>query len=138
MNKSQAMIYHIVTESDFCSQLESRVYTPLALSGDGFVHCSLEASVLPVANDYFANVSGRLLLLEMDPGRLSSETRYDAPAPLAAGASSHLTSGSVFPHVYGPINTDAITRVGLLGRTAAGYEWPRSFTTLDTFLTADG
>jgi len=137
MTESHPMIYHIVIESEFRSQLEGPVYLPSGLSDDGFVHCALAPSVVPVANDYYADASGRVLLLEIDPSRLGSETRYEAAAPTAGGGSSHLASASQFPHVYGPINKEAITGVGVLDRTVGGYEWPRAFTPLDSFLTAD-
>lgn len=137
MTKSHPMIYHIVIESDFRAQLEGPVYLPSGLHDNGFVHCALEPSVVPVANDYYAGAPGRLLLLEIDPRRLASGTRYEAAAPIAGGGSSHLASASRFPHVYGPIDKDAITGVGVLGRTVGGYEWPRGFMPLGSFLTAD-
>ncbi len=129
-----SMIYHIVSESDFRSQLVGSTYVPASMHTDGFVHCSLEASVIPVANDYYAAVVGNLVLLEIDPDRLTSETRYEEAAPIAGGGTSHLTSSPQFPHVYGPIDTAAITRIGLLGKTTSGYAWPHAFTSLDTFL----
>ncbi len=132
------MIYHIVIESDFLAQLDGAVYRPSNLDEDAFVHCALEPSVIPVANDYYADASGRLLLLEIDPARLASETRYEAAAPTAGAGSSHMASATEFPHVYGPIDKEAITRVGVLRRTAGGFEWPRAFMPLDSFLTAAG
>ncbi len=137
MTESPLMIYHIVIESDFRAQLESTTYIPSGLPDDGFVHCALEPSVIPVANDYYAGTSGRLLLLEIDPRRLASETRYEAAAPTAGGGSSHLASAPRFPHVYGPIDKQAITSVGVLERTTGGYEWPRRFMPLDSFLAAE-
>jgi uncharacterized protein (DUF952 family) len=137
MNASPPMIYHIVIESDFRAQLEGSVYLPEGLHDEDFVHCALEPSVIPVANDYYAGAPGRLLLLEIDPARLASETRYEAAAPIPGGGSTHLSSASQFPHVYGPINKDAITGVGVLGRAVGGYEWPHGFMPLDSFLTAD-
>lgn len=131
------MIYHLVPESDLRSCLQGSLYLPSNLASDGFVHCSFAASAIPVANDYFAGISGRLLLLEIDPVHLASEVRFEAPAPIAGGGSSHLAGVSQFPHVYGPINTEAIAGVGVLGRTQGGYEWPPAFTPLDVFLAAD-
>jgi uncharacterized protein (DUF952 family) len=135
MTGSHPMIYHIVIESDFRAQLKGPVYYPLGLHEHGFVHCAFETSVIPVANDYYAGAPGRVLLLEIDPARLASETRCEAAAPIAGGGSSHLASASQFPHVYGPIDREAITGVGVLGRTVGGYEWPRGFMPLDSFLT---
>ena len=126
-------IYHIVVESDFREQLEPDEYRPSALAGDGFVHCALESSVIPVANDYYADAPGPVLLLEIDPTKLESETRYEAPAPIAGGGTDHLSSATVFPHVYGPIDRDAIVRLGSLGRSESGYSWP-DFNLADSFI----
>jgi uncharacterized protein (DUF952 family) len=126
-----SMLYHVVPETHFRAQLAGSVYTPAGLRADGFVHCAFRASVIAVANDYYAGVVGHLLLLEIDPARLAAETRYEEAVPIAGGGTSHLASGSRFPHVYGPIDSEAITRVGLLGRAASGYEWPREFMSLD-------
>jgi uncharacterized protein (DUF952 family) len=128
------MIYHVVTEPDFISHLAGAVFVPAGLQRDGFVHCALGASVIAVANDYFGGVDGNLLLLEIDPARLAAETRYEEAAPIPGGGTSHLASGASFPHVFGPIDTDAIIRVGLLGKTGSGYDWPREFALLDTFV----
>jgi hypothetical protein len=131
------MIYHIVVEPDLRAQFDGRVYTPSGLHEVGFVHCAFEASVVPVANDYFTGAAGRVLVLEIDPTTLTSETRYEAAAPTAGGGSSHLAIATQFPHVYGPINKAAITAVGVLGRTPGGYAWPSGFLPLDAFLAAD-
>jgi uncharacterized protein (DUF952 family) len=137
MNASPPMIYHIVIESDFRARFKGSDYLPSSLEDAGFVHCALEPSVIPVANDYYAGAAGRLPLLEIDPARLASETRYEAAAPIPGGGSTHRTSASHFPHVYGPINEEAIMGVGVLGRSVGGYEWPRGFMPLDSFLAAD-
>jgi uncharacterized protein (DUF952 family) len=67
------------------------------------------------------------MLLEIDSLRLASEIRYETPAPMAGAGSSHLARASKFPHVYGPIETEAITRVGLLVKTSSGFQWPTDF-----------
>src|SRR5262245_28830907 len=131
------MLYHIVPADEFRIQLKGGAYCPANLAHDGFVHCALEASVLSVANDYYSGVSGGLLLLEIDSVRLTSETRYEAPAPIAGAGSSHLAKASKFPHVYGPIETEAITRVCLLLKTSSGFQWPTDFMKLDSFLSQE-
>jgi len=128
------MLYHIVPALEFRARIEGAAYRPATLAHDGFVHCALGASVLSVANDYYSRVSGQLLLLEIDPERLACETRYEAPAPIAGAGSSHLASASEFPHVYGPIEMEAITRVGLLISTTSGFQWPTAFMELESFL----
>jgi len=128
------MIYHIVTESDLRAHVSGDVYTPASLNDFGFVHCALQTSVIAVANDYFAAAAEPVLLLEIDPERLTSEVRYEAPAPIAGGGTAHLVDAALFPHIYGPINTPAITRVGALGVAPDGYRWPGEFEALDAFL----
>jgi len=128
------MIYHIVTELDLRAHVSGDVYTPASLKDFGFVHCALPASVIAVANDYFAAAAGPVLLLEIDPERLTSEVRYEAAAPIAGGGTAHLVDAALFPHVYGPINTPAIVRVGALGVTPDGFHWPGEFEAWDAFL----
>ncbi len=130
------MIYHIVTESDLRAHVSGDVYTPASLNDFGFVHCALQASVIAVANDYFAGAAGPVLLLEINPERLTSEVRYEAAAPIAGAGTAHLVDAALFPHIYGPIQTQAIARVGVLGATTAGYHWPGEFEALEAFLAA--
>ena len=118
------MIYHIVTASDLRAHVSGDAYTPASLKDYGFVHCALQASVIAVANDYFTAAAEPVLLLEIDPERLISEVRYEAAAPIAGGGTAHLVPAALFPHVYGPLNTQAITRVGALAVLPDGYNWP--------------
>jgi uncharacterized protein (DUF952 family) len=128
------MIYHIVPELDLRAHLRGDSYAPASLEECGFVHCALESSVIAVANDFFSAASETLLLLQIDQERLTSAVRYEAPAPIAGEGRSHLATGTRFPHVYGPINTEAITGVGVLGVGPDGYRWLREFQTFNTFL----
>lgn len=128
------MIYHITTESDLRAHMRGDTYTPASLKDFGFVHCALQASVIAVANDYFAAAAAPVLLLEIDPEQLTSEVRYEAAAPIAGAGTAHLVDAALFPHIYGPINTQAIARVGVLDVTPDGYHWPGEFEALDVFL----
>ena len=66
------------------------------------------AQVLPVARQFYAGQSG-LVLLAIDPSRLTSVLKWepaaDGPVPPAFPATQR------FPHVYGPINLEAVVRV---------------------------
>ena len=70
------------------------------LGSEGFIHCSDAHQVLMVANSLFRGQSD-LLLLSIDPTRLSAEVRYESPRG----------STEVFPHVYGPLNRGAVVSV---------------------------
>ena len=126
-------IYHLAPASDLRAGLTASSYRPPRLEEDGFVHCADRAVVLAVANDYFASLPEKLLLLEIDPEKLSAELRHEAPAPLPEGAggssagTSHLGEAELFPHVYGAIDRAAITGVGTVRATADGYTWPAEF-----------
>lgn len=128
------MIYHIVTEADYRSHDDGRQYLPSGFAAGRFVHCALEASVLAVANDYFADVRDALLLLRIDPDRLTSPTRYEAAAPVPDAGTSHVATSPVFPHVYGPIDNAAIHGIGVLARGEHGYEWPSTFISITEHL----
>ena len=97
-----AMIYHLVPVSDWEAARDLEDYAAESLEAEGFIHCSKDHSqAVEVANRLF---SGRedLLVLELDTERLVSPIKHEAAR-----------SGTVYPHIYGPINTAAV--VGVLG-----------------------
>ena len=52
-------------------------------------------------------------------------------ALLVCGAGTdHLATAAEFPHVYGPIETRAITRIGRLGKKLDAFQWPTDFSDL--------
>ncbi|HEX7492433.1 MAG TPA: DUF952 domain-containing protein [Candidatus Limnocylindrales bacterium] len=124
---SRESIYHIVAEADYRAHNDGQRYLPPDFEASGFVHCALEASVLPVANDYYGGANGTLLVLRINPERLTSLTRYAAADPSPAAGASHLGTSPVFPHVYGPIDIAAVDGVGVLINGEHGYEWPTQF-----------
>jgi uncharacterized protein (DUF952 family) len=54
-----------------------------------------------VANSIFANQSG-LVILEIDPSKLKPEVRWEAGTD---------KTDELFPHIYGPLNLEAILSV---------------------------
>lgn len=64
-------IYHITEESTWKEANESGVYLPSGFDKDGFIHCSTEDQVLPVAENFYRSKNG-LVLLKIDPSRLTS------------------------------------------------------------------
>ncbi len=56
-----------------------------------------------------------LAILELDPARLTPPMRYEAPSTMAgrsghsdASAAMHAPASVLFPHLNGPLNSDAI------------------------------
>ncbi len=88
--------------------------SPSRLPVDGFIHAAPSFAVaLKVAGSYFRNAGSPVVVLELDVGKLGSPCRLEAPAPLAGG-SDHRTDVPLFPHVYGPIRLQSVTRLHLL------------------------
>ncbi len=106
------MIFHIAEEADWrAAQLSGdyRVSTRgRTLADEGFIHASRRDQVLGVAEAFYAD-AGPLVLLSIDPARLSSPVRDDEVSP-----------GIVFPHIYGPIELDAVVAAAPLERGADG------------------
>jgi uncharacterized protein (DUF952 family) len=95
------LILHATTRSAWSAAQARGQYSADSLAGEGFIHCSKVDQVLRVANTFFAGQAG-LVLLVIDPRRLSSELRWDPGTDLAT---------ELFPHIYGPINLDAVQQV---------------------------
>jgi uncharacterized protein (DUF952 family) len=71
-----------------------------SLDDVGFIHCSYAHQVAGTANRYYAGEPD-LVLLVIDPERLAAPLRAEPPA---AGAEP-------YPHIYGPLNTEAVVDV---------------------------
>lgn len=101
------MIYHITTRRAWREALARGEYRTSSLEAEGFIHCSTDTQVVPVAEKYYQG-KHRLLLLMIDPLLLSSELRWEPPS---GGTPPGVAVDALFPHVYGPINLDSIVKV---------------------------
>lgn len=106
------MLYHLVSQRGFQSQPPDQPYEADSLASQGFIHLTAEpAAVSWVANAFYRDVPD-LVALCVDEDRLSSPLRYDE------------TPDGVFPHLYGPLNRDAIVDIRPLTRDDRGqYEF---------------
>ncbi len=123
-----ARIYHLAPRGELLAGRSRGRYFPARWQQDGFVHCAGDLGTLvAVANDYFGALEEPLVALEIDPARLSAPVRFEAPAPLPGAGGSHLESAARFPHVYGPIELDAVTGAAVVPREAGRYRVPSAF-----------
>ncbi|MBN1813927.1 MAG: DUF952 domain-containing protein [Anaerolineae bacterium] len=123
------IIYHLVTESEFRAQAKGIEYIPTRFDQDGFIHCTGEPdTLLAVANDYFSSVEESVLVLVIETAKLTAEVRFEPPASIEGSGTSHLEGGQLFPHIYGPLNLDAVTEIGALRKSDGAYRWPDRFT----------
>ncbi len=101
------MILHITTRPEWKAAGKAGEYTAPTLQGEGFIHCSTIRQAAGTANVFFKGQKG-LALLCIDEKKLKSELRFEAPT---GGGAHDPAAGKLFPHVYGPINTDAVVKV---------------------------
>jgi uncharacterized protein (DUF952 family) len=95
-----AMIYHICTRNAWQTAQRNGHYTTDSLPVEGFIHCSTAAQLLVPANALYHGRTDLILLCIDDErvhGRLVYEDCYE--------------SGTKFPHIYAPLNLDAVTDV---------------------------
>jgi uncharacterized protein (DUF952 family) len=81
-------------------------YAPASLADDGFVHCSPDEPVtLAVASAFYRNSPGPLMVLLIDENKLDVMVRWEAASPVPP---PDVAPDTLFPHVYGRINRDAV------------------------------
>ena len=91
----------LTTQTSWSTAQKAGVFTAESLTGEGFIHCSKVDQILRVANTFFEGQHG-LVILVIDPDRVTSEIRWEPGTDLAT---------DLFPHIYGPINLDAVVHV---------------------------
>ncbi len=95
-----AIIYHVTGKEQWEQALKQGFYTDPSLEKENFIHCSDEGQVAGVLQRYF---SGRtdLVKLVINTEALTSPLKYELAPSI----------NQEFPHVYGPINLDAVIEV---------------------------
>lgn len=101
------MIYHITSRQAWNNARASGEYRTASLETEGFIHCSTESQVVPVAQKYYKGEKD-LYLLVIEPALLSSDLKWEPPS---GGTPPGVSEGDLFPHIYGPINLDAVVQV---------------------------
>jgi uncharacterized protein (DUF952 family) len=83
-------------------------YAPPSLGFEGFIHCSSAEQAVPVASRFYRGQTG-LVLLVIDPERLTSTLKWEPPAD--GSPPPGLPADARFPHIYGPLSLDAVVQV---------------------------
>ncbi len=94
------VIYHILPRADWKTAKKAGDYRPASLESQGFIHFSRAEQVLQVAANFYGDMKD-LLLLTVAVDKLQDEVRYE----------DLLGEGQFFPHLYGPLNLDAVVAV---------------------------
>lgn len=95
-------IFHLATDEAWTDALTTGTYTVSTLGLDlaevGFIHCSQAEQVTGVHERFYRDVAAPLTLLTIDTDLLAEPWRLEPvdgePLP--------------FPHIYGPLNVDAV------------------------------
>jgi uncharacterized protein (DUF952 family) len=88
---------------------KSGEYRAHSLQNEGFIHCSTPQQIVQVADSFYSGRHG-LVLLVIDPQRLRPDLRWEPPAHPNPQADLP-PSEELFPHLYGPLNLDAVVKV---------------------------
>jgi uncharacterized protein (DUF952 family) len=107
------VILHITTRSEWENALAEGAYRADTLASEGFIHASTHEQVLGVANARFRGTAA-LVLLVIDPALVEPELRWEESEP----------SQPPFPHIYGPLNVDAVVNVVSFPEGPEGFSLP--------------
>ena len=97
------MIYHLTQKKNWEEALTRGFYDAASLYSEGFIHCSEKEQVHASLDRYFKDQS-EILVLSIDTSKLQSKWQYDFSTSV----------NQQFPHVYGPINIDAVVDVQMI------------------------
>lgn len=110
------LIFHVATDADWRAATASGAYTTstlgVTLEQEGFLHCSRDSQAGRVLAKYYRGVAEPLTLLTVDTDLLAAPWQFDD----VPGAELS------FPHIYGPLNPDAVVAATPLAKGDSG-EW---------------
>lgn len=92
------LIYVLVPVVDYEAAVEKGYYWTDSVDASAFIHACPAEQLTRVANKYYADRKD-VRLLYVDPSRVKAEIRWE-PA-----------TGGLYPHIYGPLNLDAVVRI---------------------------
>ena len=92
-------LLHLCRPEEWESALVSGAYRADSLESEGFIHCSTPEQIVATAQRHRQGQQG-LLLLVIDPDRVGPEIRWE-----------EAKNGEAYPHIYGPLNVEAVTAV---------------------------
>ncbi len=95
----EKFIYHIIPELEWDAVCDNQVYEPDTLASEGFIHFSYKDQVCETAARFYTGRTD-LLALKVDSSIVDAELQID-PVP----------GDGDFPHLYGPLNLNAVVNV---------------------------
>ena len=89
------IILHICQKKDWQAAQDAGIYSPPSIGTEGFIHFSTSGQVAKVVNFLYKNLPD-LILLHTKIDKIIPEVKWED------------VGGDVFPHVYGPLNLEAV------------------------------
>lgn len=100
--------FHLTPMDVWVAQRDAQTFVPEAFGREGFIHCTDgEERVIEVGNRYYTGDPRPYCLLSLQRDRLTAPVMYEDP-------------DRVYPHIYGPLNLDAVVGVRAVVRDVDG------------------
>ena len=99
--QKEQMIYHITTKKLWRARTNATHYQ--MPQEEDFIHASQFHQIKGTLHNYFKGQK-ELLLITIDPVKVNAEIKYE----------DLKDSGALFPHIYGPLNVDAVEKIAEL------------------------
>lgn len=93
-------IFHIVSPKDWEEGTQEGVFRTTTLEKEGFIHCCKEDQIHFVQRNWFLS-QNMLLLISIDTDKLDNPPVFEKSE----------ANEDAFPHIYGPINLDAVVDI---------------------------
>lgn len=101
-------IVHLCSQQSWLEAQSSGEYRARSLDKEGFIHASRPDQIVDVANTFYRDMPD-LVLLWIDPAQVQARLLWEA------------VGEQVFPHLYGPLNLEAVHTVTKIKPRADGY-----------------
>jgi uncharacterized protein (DUF952 family) len=101
------VLFHLVAGAYYRDCDSNAPYTPESFADEGFIHCTdgLD-NVTAVGNRYYKDDLRMYIVLVIERVKVEAEIKYE--------------DAGIYPHIYGPLNRDAISDVLPIMRESDG------------------
>ncbi|WDE13143.1 DUF952 domain-containing protein [Thalassomonas haliotis] len=104
---SEDYIYLLSSKAEYQQAQHNGELTRDSLAEEGFIHASPKHQLSRIANKYHTTTIEPLVMV-VDKSRITNEVKWE-PA-----------TGGLYPHIYGPLNMDAVIRTVPIALSASG------------------
>ena len=110
--KRMGTIFHLIDQAGWDVSQGGTEHRAESLASEGFIHCSEDAEQLLRVAERLYGGREDLLALEVEVDRLGSPLKREPSR-----------SGEIYPHIYGPLNLDAVVKVWRLPLGESGSHY---------------